>query len=41
LTGHIVISPLLKAARVAPETGGMSVALEKPGNLPKLRIPTM
>ena len=31
--------PAAEDGTVAPETGGMSVALEKPGNLPKHRLP--
>jgi hypothetical protein len=31
--------PVAEDGAVAPETGGMSVALEKPGNLPKHRLP--
>lgn len=31
--------PVAEDGTVAPETGGMSVALEKPGNLPKHRLP--
>ena len=31
--------PVAEDGTVAPETGGMSVALERPGNLPKHRLP--
>ncbi len=31
--------PVAEDGRVAPETGGMSLALGKPGNLPKHRLP--